>query len=170
MSEGAVFDIEPTASISESLRPIGVALQMLLKSGPQRVTIETIRPHRSLSANALYWTWLDALAKHFSKGGNKFDKDAMHDLMRHKFLGYEDKTVGKTVISQQLKSTADLTPSGASTCSKSTHGRRTAVASCHVPKIMNTPNGRRRLNGRNKNLSRRCLVFQMRPGAFRVVL
>jgi hypothetical protein len=112
MSEGAVFDIDPTASISESLRPIGVALQMLLKSGAQRVTIETIRPHRSLSANALYWTWLDALAKHFSKGGNKFDKDAMHDLMRHKFLGYEDKTVGKTVISQQLKSTADLTSSG----------------------------------------------------------
>lgn len=112
MSEGAVFDIESTASISESLRPIGAALQMLLKSGPQRVTIETIKPHRSLSANALYWAWLDALAKHFSRGGNKFDKDAMHDLMRHKFLGYEDKTVGKTVISQQLKSTADLTSSG----------------------------------------------------------
>ena len=112
MSEGAVFDIDPTASISESLRPIGVALQMLLKSGAQRVTIETIKPHRSLSANSLYWVWLDTLAKHFSKGGNKFSKDDMHDLMRHKFLGYEDRTVGKTVIAQQLKSTADLDSGG----------------------------------------------------------
>ena len=54
MSEGAVFDIDPTASISESLRPIGVALQMLLKSGPQRVTIETIKPHRSLEQNDMF--------------------------------------------------------------------------------------------------------------------
>ena len=54
MNEGAVFDIEPTASISESLRPIGVALQMLLKSGPQRVTIETIKPHRSLEQNDMF--------------------------------------------------------------------------------------------------------------------
>jgi len=112
VNEGAVFDIAPTASISESLRPIGVALQMLLKSGPQRITIETIKPHRSLSANALYWTWLNTLAAHFSKGDNKFDKDDMHDLMRHRFLGYEDKTVGKTVIAQQLKSTADLDSGG----------------------------------------------------------
>lgn len=54
MSEGAVFDIDPTASISESLRPIGVALQMLLKSGAQRVTIETIKPHRSLEQNDMF--------------------------------------------------------------------------------------------------------------------
>lgn len=54
MSEGAVFDIDPTASISESLRLIGVALQMLLKSGAQRVTIETIKPHRSLEQNDMF--------------------------------------------------------------------------------------------------------------------
>ena len=54
MSEGAVFDIEPTASISESLRPIGVALQMLLKSGPQRVEIRPLKKSRSLDQNDMF--------------------------------------------------------------------------------------------------------------------
>lgn len=54
MNEGAVFDIDQTVSIFEALQPIGVALQMLLKSGPQRVTIEAIKPHRSLDQNDMF--------------------------------------------------------------------------------------------------------------------
>ena len=74
---------------------------------------------RSLPQNALYWQWMTQLAKHFSglkmddgDGGKirvKFTKDDMHDLMRHRFLGYTDeKTVGSTVIPMQLISTTGL--------------------------------------------------------------
>ena len=54
----------------------------------------------------LYWIWMEQLAKHFSSKGNHFSKDDMHDLMRHEHLGYEDKTIGSTLISRQLKSTS----------------------------------------------------------------
>jgi len=63
VNEGAVFDIAPTASISESLRPIGVALQMLLKSGPQRVEIRPLKQSRSLEQNALSHVWYGEIAK-----------------------------------------------------------------------------------------------------------
>jgi hypothetical protein len=54
----------------------------------------------------LYWAWMEALAGHFSNPGKSFSKDDMHDLMKHEHLGYEDKTIGHTVISRQLKSTS----------------------------------------------------------------
>ena len=62
---------------------------------------------RSLRANALYWDWMQALSERFSAKG-QYSKEEMHDLMRHNFLGYEDRMIGNTLISQQLKSTTDL--------------------------------------------------------------
>jgi len=73
-----------------------------------RITWEPWRDKRSLNANALYWQWLTVMAEHFSRGGKKFSKEDMHDLMRHQFLGYEDKVIGQTVIGHQLASTAGL--------------------------------------------------------------
>lgn len=72
---------------------------------------------RSIDQNALMWMWLTDLARHFSAKGMKSDegealsKDDMHDIMRHKFLGYETvkRTIGQTVIEEhKLKSTASL--------------------------------------------------------------
>jgi len=108
----AVFDIGQGSVIPKTFEALGTAIRMLLADGPVRVEVENVKERRSTSANALYWQWLTVMAKHFSRKGQVFTKDDMHDLMRHKFLGYEDKTVGKTVIAQQLKSTADLTSSG----------------------------------------------------------
>ena len=62
---------------------------------------------RSRSQLGLYRVWLQHLADAFSKPDQKFSDDDMHDLMRHKFLGYTDKVVGNTVIRDQLKSTAN---------------------------------------------------------------
>jgi len=73
-----------------------------------RISWEPWRDRRSLNANALYWQWLTVMAEYFSRKGNKFTKDDMHDLMRHQFLGYEDRAVGSTVISRQLASTSNL--------------------------------------------------------------
>ncbi|MCK5613689.1 hypothetical protein KAR91_68120, partial [Candidatus Pacearchaeota archaeon] len=79
---------------------------------PLRIEWKVFSAQRKLSANNLYWLWLDTMAKHFSKKKMSYTKDEMHDLMRHQFLGYEDKIIGKTVISAQLKSTAEMgTPS-----------------------------------------------------------
>lgn len=64
---------------------------------------------RSLGQHGLWWMWMTEMASHFSRKGNKFNKDDMHELMKHQFLGYEDKVIGKTEIKQQLKSTTQLT-------------------------------------------------------------
>lgn len=63
---------------------------------------------RTRSQNSLYWQWLGEMATYFSEGMQQFDKDDMHDLMRHKFLGYEDRTLGNTTIRDQLRSTTRL--------------------------------------------------------------
>ena len=66
--------------------------------------------NRSISQNGLYWMWMGQLAESFnsrSKDAN-FSKDDMHDLMRHKFLGYESKTIGKTELKDILRSTTKL--------------------------------------------------------------
>ena len=66
---------------------------------------------RSLDQNSLYWRWLSVLAESFSKRGGKYTKDDMHDLMRHKFIGYESRKIGNTELKDQLKSTTKLTKS-----------------------------------------------------------
>jgi len=72
---------------------------------------------RSLDQNALMWMWLTILAEHFTLGGmvnedgERLSKDDMHDIMRHKFLGYESSSrkLGQTVIDEhKLRSTAKL--------------------------------------------------------------
>ena len=81
-----------------------------------RVVIKEAKA-RSLDQNALMWMWLTILAEHFgargiqNDSGEKVDKDDMHDIMRHKFLGYESgpRKIGNTVIDEhKLKSTAKL--------------------------------------------------------------
>ena len=63
--------------------------------------------NRSLSQNGLYWQWMTAQAKKFTTDKEPQTKERMHDLMRHKFLGYHDVIIGRVVISNQLKSTTD---------------------------------------------------------------
>jgi hypothetical protein len=76
------------------------------------VKVEEYKPPRSLSANALYWLWMSELANHFKKKGRAESKDDMHDLMRHKFLGWtEARKIGKTKINSTLKSTTKLNKS-----------------------------------------------------------
>lgn len=91
---------------------------------PMEVVIREYRAKRSLPSNALYWSWLTVMGKYFS--GRKvnanadcpdmepeyeitdFDKDDMHDLMRHQFLGYQDRKIGKSCIDHQLNTTTGL--------------------------------------------------------------
>ena len=79
---------------------------------PIQLVGKQYQPKRSLSANALYWPWMNALAKHVSTPAGSFTKDDMHDICRHKFLGYRSN--GKRLkdgsrIPEQLKSTTELT-------------------------------------------------------------
>ena len=75
---------------------------------PLSIEIKGHKPKRSLSQNGLYWVWMEALATCFSKKAPPYNSAQMHALMRHKFLGYEDKTIGSTEIKGQLISTTDL--------------------------------------------------------------
>lgn len=61
---------------------------------------------RTKSQLGLYRIWLRHMADHFSTKGAQYSDDDMHDLCRHKFLGYEERVVGNTELKPQLKSTA----------------------------------------------------------------
>lgn len=77
---------------------------------PMAMTLKPFESKRTLPANALYWQWMTTLAKYFSANAGPFDREDMHELLKHKFLGYQDeRMIGKTVIPRQLKSTAKLT-------------------------------------------------------------
>jgi hypothetical protein len=78
---------------------------------PYEFTWKLAKSKRSNDANGLYWMWMTELAKHFSNDAGSYTKDEMHDLMRHKFLGYETKVIGNTELQPQLKSTAKLNTS-----------------------------------------------------------
>lgn len=104
----AEFEIETLDALPNTLDVLRGVLTMLIANGPLRISVSPLRDKRSNSANNLYWKWLTVMAQHFSRNGQSFTKDDMHDLMRHRFLGYEAKTIGKTEIQPQLKSTAEL--------------------------------------------------------------
>lgn len=77
---------------------------------PMEVCIQKHETRRTLPMNALWWMWMQDMARFFSAKAGPFDKDDIHVLMKHQFLGYQDaKTIGRTEIPQQLRSTADLT-------------------------------------------------------------
>lgn len=66
---------------------------------------------RSLNQNAMYWMWLEEIAKFInSKKNTDFTKDDMDLRMKLDFLGFTDeKKIGTEVIPPQLKSTTSLT-------------------------------------------------------------
>lgn len=92
--------------ISSKIKPI------LDKDKKAIIKVEEYSNPRSLSANRLYWSWLKEMAVHFSKKGDKYSSEDMHQIMKHKFLGYcKPRKIGKTEIPKQLKSTASLSKS-----------------------------------------------------------
>lgn len=81
---------------------------------PLMVYYEQYKDPRTRSQNNLYWMWLEEMANYYSTRNQQHTKDDMHDLMRHKFLGYNDKLIGNTWIRGQLVSTTDLKKDGMS--------------------------------------------------------
>jgi len=63
---------------------------------------------RSLSQNALFHLWCKEMAESFSKRGGDVDREQMKELLKYKFLGTEDRVIGKTTIPNQLRSTSKL--------------------------------------------------------------
>ena len=80
-------------------------------AGIYQVEIKPFRTKRSLSQNALMWDWFTLMGKFFSTPKKQFTKENMHDLMCHKFLGYEDIEIGGTIIKDQLITTSKLNSS-----------------------------------------------------------
>ena len=94
MSEHNIRSLSDLVNLFAYLKEEKFPFRLIFKSGKAR----------SINQNSLYWKWLAIMAKKYKQD----EPEDMHDLMRHKFLGYEDKRVGKTVISNQLKSTTKL--------------------------------------------------------------
>jgi len=92
---------------------VDTTVSRLMNDGKKAaVKVEEYKSPRSLSANGLYWMWLGEIAAYLTKKGRQADKDDLHDLMRHKFLGYnESRAVGKTIIERTLRSTTKLNKS-----------------------------------------------------------
>ena len=109
---------------------IGVAMQKLVLNSAQaiaraanlvaqlkpeqlmQIEITEWKPPRTLSANALYWVWMQHLGKHLSTQQKTYCKDAMHDICRHKFLGCKSngkRFIDGTQMPPQLRSTSKLT-------------------------------------------------------------
>lgn len=97
-------------SFKMHIKSIDEVIKQLTKDGKTCVLeLKEYNDKRTLSSNALYWLWMSQMASYFSKNHTRFTKDNMHDLMRHKFLGYEDKVIGDTHIKGQLVSSSSLT-------------------------------------------------------------
>ena len=106
----AFFKIDSANQIAERLEHLGNYLRSFWNFDQHSVMVEykAYSDPRSRSQNGLYWMWMGEMAHYFSKG-QEFSQEDMHDLMRHQFLGYEDKVVGSTRIGGQLRSTTKLT-------------------------------------------------------------
>ena len=96
---------------SEQLRPAFDAARAGLAEGNAIALEWKAVSNRSLSQNALFHVWCREMAESFTKRdkkGTAYSEADMKDLMKHQFLGYEGKTVGKTEIAPQLISTKKL--------------------------------------------------------------
>lgn len=90
-------------------------LTTLRPQEPMQLQIKPWSPPRTLSANALYWKWMAQLSAHLSTPGQQeYSKDDLHDICRHKFLGYRSsgkRMADGTPLYPQLKSTTELSKS-----------------------------------------------------------
>lgn len=84
------------------------SIRYIFGNGPIKISWKPYKQKRSLPQNALMWQWLTKLASKFSNGMESYSKEDMHDLMRHKFLGYETVTIGNTELKDRLISTTSL--------------------------------------------------------------
>jgi hypothetical protein len=71
-----------------------------------QLTVKRYVEKRSLSQNALFHVWCREMADHF-KAAN-VNQDSMKELLKYKFLGTEDRVIGKTVIPNQVRCTSKL--------------------------------------------------------------
>ena len=102
--------IDSREQITERLTNLGERLGAFwnFDQHPLMVYYEAYKDPRTRSQNNLYWMWLEEMANYYSTREQQYDKEDMHDLMRYKFLGTEDKRLGNTTIPAQLVSTTKL--------------------------------------------------------------
>lgn len=111
--QGSFYLIKDYGKIERTFDYIAKEVKEIIAGGGRaQIKVSKHEGKRTLSANNLYWQWLTVLAKFCSTEKTPLDKDTMHDVMRHMFLGYNDQySVGKQTIRMQLKSTAKLNKS-----------------------------------------------------------
>jgi hypothetical protein len=96
MGEGFIYrdEDEQDAYLLECVKAL------FAKHGPIRIKFTKYRKTHSRSQEKLFWVWMEDMDQKFYRRtkSTKEQKIDMHDLICHKFLGYSEKLVGKTVI------------------------------------------------------------------------
>jgi len=77
-------------------------------SYPIKWEVGKYKAKRSLSQNALFHVWCREIASHFASKGADVNEESMKELLCYKHLGTEDRVVGKTVITNQVRQTSKL--------------------------------------------------------------
>ena len=97
--------------VLNSVQAIQRAASLVAQLKPEQlmqIEITEWKTPRTLSANALYWVWMQPLGKHLSAQQKAYNKDEMPDICRHKFLGYKSngqRFIDGTQMPPQLRST-----------------------------------------------------------------
>ncbi|MDA7514339.1 recombination protein NinB [bacterium] len=77
---------------------------------PLKWEVSRYKAKRSLSQNALFHVWCREIAIFFTEKGHEVSEERMKELLCYKFLGTEDRVIGKTVIEAQVRETSNLPP------------------------------------------------------------
>jgi len=92
----------PMRRINNALFPAGPeaehAFQQTERGTMYEVEIKNMGQTFTESQLGTFWYWMGHLAQHISTDEDKFTKNDLHDIVCPKFLGYEEKTLGKTTI------------------------------------------------------------------------
>jgi hypothetical protein len=95
--------LENLKTLPEQLSRLEARLKLTWDgSYPLSLKVTQWTQKRSTSQNSLYWLWIDQLEKHVGH-----TKDDLHDLVKYKFLGSEEVTVGSETM-VRLRSTTKL--------------------------------------------------------------
>lgn len=77
-------------------------------SYPVQFKVSRYQQKRSLSQNSLFHVWCREMSEHFLSKGADINEEKMKELLKYKFLGTEDRVIGKTIIPAQVRETSGL--------------------------------------------------------------
>ena len=86
--------------LTDEVRRLNAIEYIRQQKGVLQVDIKPYKKNRSNSQNSTLWMWLSDLADHFG-----YTPEELHEELKVKFLGVEEKTVAGELIRQPISTT-----------------------------------------------------------------